>query len=338
MAGEPRSHDKVLVVDDDMGQRFILKTSLESDGYKVIEAENGLQAADILSEYSDIRLLLTDLAMPKMNGYELIKSVREKEVRYTYIIVLTSMDDRDSLLRALSLGADDYLTKPVFPNELKLRLKSGMRLIRLESQDELILSMAKLSEYRSEETGFHLERVTHFTRIIARDLSMHHPEFGLTLRLADEIALVSPLHDIGKVAIPDNILHKPAKLTDEEWEVMRQHTIIGGNLIKEIHDKTGSQYLMFGYEIATFHHEKFNGSGYLNGLKGEQIPLSARIMAVADVYDALTSRRSYKEPFPHEKAKALIINEAGSHFDPRVVDAFLRQEDMFLSIKAQFKD
>ncbi len=329
---------KVIVIDDDMSQRMILRMSLELDGYSVVEAENGFEAMEILSTDPDIRLMLTDLAMPKMDGYELIKTVREKELRYTYIIVLTSMEDRESLLKALAVGADDYLTKPVFPDELKLRLRGGTRLLKLESQEELIFSMAKLAESRSHETGYHLERVQHYTRILAKELSKNCPELNLSLSTADEFARVSTLHDIGKVAIPDEILHKPGQLTSEELDIMRKHAGTGGRLLIEIFQKTGSPYLWFAYEIAMFHHEKWDGTGYPNGYSGEDIPLSARIMSLADVYDALTSDRCYKHAFPHDKARSIIMYERGKHFDPRVVDAFLRQERQCLSVKHKFQD
>lgn len=334
----PQKKAKVLVTDDDISQRLILRTNLESDGYEVIEAENGIDALERLSEEPEIRLLLTDLAMPQMDGYKLIRAVRDRELRYTYIIVLTSIDDRDSLLNALSLGADDYLIKPVFPDELKLRLRGGTRLLKLESQEALIFSMAKLAEHRSEETGFHLERVSHYTRLLARDIAKHHPELGLSLSMADEIALVSPLHDVGKVAIPDSILHKPGSLDPEEWEVMKTHTTIGGKMLKEIYDRNGSVYLWLAYQIALCHHERWNGKGYPAALAGEDIPISARIMALADVFDALNSKRCYKDPFPYQKVKSIILEERGEHFDPKVVDSFLRQEDACLAIKERFQE
>ncbi len=333
-----RINAKVLVTDDDKAQRMILRRSLDREGYQVFEAENGLDAVARLADDPDIRLLITDLAMPRMDGYDLIKSIREKELRYVYVIVLTSIDDRGSLLRALSLGADDYLTKPVFPDELKLRMRSGSRLLKLEGHEELIFSMAKLAEYRSEETGFHLERVYHYNRILSRRLSRNHPELSLSIGMADEIAIVSALHDIGKVAIPDHILHKPGKLTRDEFEVMKSHTAIGGKLIREIHAKTGSSYLRVAYETAMHHHERWDGAGYPAGLKGEEIPLSARIMALSDVYDAMTSRRSYKAPFSHETARNLIVEGKGRQFDPKIVDAFLSQEDRWLAVKKRFQD
>ncbi len=334
----PQKKPKVLVTDDDMVQRLIFRTSLEDDGYDVREAENGADALEKLSQEPDIRLLLTDLAMPKMDGYHLIRAVRKDELRYTYIIVLTSMDDRDSLLTALSAGADDFLTKPVFPDELKFRLRGGIRLLKLESQELLIFSMAKLAEYRSEETGFHLERVAQYTRLFARDISKNHPELGLSLSMADEIAMVSALHDVGKVAISDNILKKPGRLTSQEREIMETHTTIGGKMLREIYSGTGSLYLWLAYEIAMYHHERWDGKGYPAGLSGEDIPISARMMALSDVYDALISKRCYKDPIPHEKAKAMILEERERHFDPKVVDAFLRQEKECLAVCERFRN
>ncbi|WP_231714527.1 HD-GYP domain-containing protein [Desulfonema ishimotonii] len=329
---------KILVIDDDTIQRLILRTPLEMDGYEVLEAENGIEALKQLSENPDIRFLVTDLMMPEMDGFKLIDAVRKRAVRYTYIIVMTSMEDRSSLLQALSLGADDYLTKPIMPEELKLRLRSGMRLLKLEGQDELIFSMAKMAEFRSEETGFHLERVYHYCRILARDFAVHYPEYELTPGIADEIATVSPLHDIGKVAIPDHILHKPGRLTPDEWGIMKTHAAIGGNLIREIYDRTGSPWLRFAYEIAMYHHERWDGKGYPGGLAAEDIPVPARIMMLADVYDALTSERCYKPAFSHEKARAILLEENGSHFDPRLIDGFLRQEEQWLAVRNRFQD
>ncbi len=328
----------VLVADDDMGQRLLLRSALESAGYLVREAENGRDALEKLSAEPDIRLLLTDLAMPGMDGFQLIRTIREQEIRYTYIIVLTASDGRESLIRALSLGADDYLTKPVFPDELKLRLQGGKRLIRLESQEALIFSMAKLSEYRSEETGFHLERVSHYTRILARDLAKKHPQMGITPVMADEISMVSPLHDLGKVAIPDNILHKPGKLIAEEWEIMKNHTTIGAKFIKEIYDKTGSPFLWIGYQVAMFHHERWEGNGYPRGLSREEIPVSAQIMSIADVYDALTSERCYKSAFSHEKTLEIIRSERGKQFNPKILDAFMENEEKIVEIRKRFQD
>lgn len=329
---------KVLVIDDDATQRMIIRAHLETDGYQVREAENGRDGLKLLDTEPDIRLVITDLVMPEVDGFGVITHTRKTEFRYTYIIVLTSQEDKASLVKAFQLGADDFLTKPVFPDELKLRIKGGERLINLEIKDELIFSMAKLAEYRSLETGYHLERVTQYTKLLGRDIIQHHPELDLGLNYADELSRVSPLHDLGKVAIPDHILHKPGKLTTEEFEVMKKHTVIGGQLLKEIYDKTGSAYLFLAYEIALYHHEHWSGQGYPFGLSGESIPLSARIMMLADVYDALTSDRCYKSAYGHEEARKIILDSNGTQFCPIVMDAFLRQEDVFVAIKYRYRE
>lgn len=329
---------KVLVTDDDRVQRLILRKNLEEEGYEVHEATNGVEAMKILSDDPDIRMLLTDLVMPEMDGYALIRAVRETAMRYVYIVVLTGMDDKASLLRALSFGADDFLTKPVFSDELKLRIQSGSRLLTLEGHEELIFSMVKLSEFRSDETGYHLERVRAYTSLLARYLSRQYPELELTLSVANEISKVSPLHDIGKVAIPDHILHKPGKLAPDEWEIMKTHATIGGRLLRDIYEKTGQSYLWITYEIAMFHHERWDGTGYPEGIKGENIPLPARIMALTDVYDALTTKRCYKDIFSHEESKRILLEGRERHFDPKIVDAFLTLEESFIEISNKFKD
>lgn len=329
---------KILLVDDDPAQRMLLNMCLEQGDYSVIEAGNGVEAYEVLEREAEIRLVVTDLDMPVMNGFDLIDKVRKSDLRYRYIIVLTSSEEPDSLVRALSLGADDYIAKPVKPDEMRLRVEGGIRLLRLEIQEELILSMAKLAEYRSDETGFHLERVQHYTRTLGRYLAEVHPELKISAQMADEFARVSPLHDIGKVAIPDSILHKPGKLTEEEFVIMKSHAKIGGDLLKDIYSKTKSPYLKTAYEVAMHHHERYNGRGYPDGLKGESIPLVARIVALTDMYDAMTSERCYKKPFTHEDTKRIIVGEKGEHLDPKMVDAFLAKESEWLAIRERFKD
>jgi putative two-component system response regulator len=275
--------------------------------------------------------------MPVMDGYGLIQHIRKEQSRYVYMIVLTSNEGKKSVVKALNYGADDFLTKPALNEELQLRIQSGIRLLRLESHDELILSMAKLAEYRSEETGYHLERVQRYSWLLAKDIAENCPKFEMSMSFAEEISQVTPLHDIGKVATPDHILHKPGKLTESEFEVMKDHAAIGGKMLLDIHAKTGSHYLKTASDVAMYHHEKYNGRGYPEGLKGDEIPVSARIMALADIYDAMTSKRCYKDEFSHEKVKTIIVEERGKHLDPDVVDSFLRLETQWLAIKAQFK-
>lgn len=329
---------KVLIADDDPPQRLLLKTALEEEGYAVLEAEDGKQALALLGNDGSVRFLLTDINMPEMDGFELIKAVREREVRYIYIIVLTQSGQSNSLLKALSLKADDFLRKPVDMAELKLRLTSGIRLINLEGQEEVLFLMAKMAESKDEETGKHLDRVRRYTRLLARDFVRHYPEYGMNRSVADEIAQVSVLHDIGKMAVPDQILQKPGSLTSGEWEIMKTHTVTGGNLLKKAYDRRGSPYLLYGYQIAMYHHERWKGGGYPEGISGEEIPVSARIMALTDVYDALTTSRCYKEAFSHENAREIIIEGKGTHFDPKVVACFQRTEDDFVKVRNELRD
>ena len=328
----------ILLVDDDIAQRSLLRMILERDGYRIVEAANGREALELREREPDIRMIITDLDMPEIDGLELIGEVRRRQLKYTYIIVLTSTGDKSSAISALSAGADDFLRKPALPEELKLRTSSGFRLLNLESTEELIFAMAKLSEYRSEETGVHLERVQHYIRLLARDTVEQCPELQITQPLAEEIAWVSSLHDIGKVAIADAILHKPGRLTPEEHDEIKEHAKIGGELLRSIYEKTGSHSIKTAYEIALYHHERFDGTGYPEGLSGAAIPVSARIMALADIYDALTSERSYKKALSHEETRGIIFEERGKHLDPQLVDVFLRQEEFWETIRKRFAD
>ena len=329
---------RILLVEDEITQRRLLRAKLEKEGYAVLEAENGEEGLHLCLDNPDIRLVITDLMMPVMDGFGFIEGVRRRETHYTYIIVLTALDDKQSIVRALSLGADDYLSKPVFQDELNLRLAGGLRLLRLEGHEELIFSLTKLAAYRSGETGAHLHRVREYCLILGMDLLLNEPEAGLSRSTVEEIAKVCPLHDIGKVGIPDSILHKPAKLTAQEFELMKTHAEIGGRLLQEVYEQTGSFYLQLAYEIAMYHHERWNGTGYPAGLKGGAIPLAARMMALADVFDALVSRRSYKEPMVYKEVKEIILAGRGEHFDPAVVDAFLRTEAQWLAVVDRYAE
>jgi len=329
---------KILVVEDSMDQRLLLKTILEQEGHKVFEAQNGHEALKICQDNTGIRMVITDINMPEMDGYDLISEIRRKQVHHIYIIVVTTLDDKKSMIKALSRGADDFLSKPIFPPELHLRILSGLQLIQLEGQDELIFSMARLSDYRSNETGRHLERVRKYTYEIGSYLAQHYPGKGVTIQIASEISRVSPLHDIGKVGISDRILTKPGKLTDQEFEIMKEHSRIGGDLISDIYLKTGSPSLRIAFELTMYHHEKWDGTGYPAGLSGNGIPIAARIMALADVYDALTTHRVYKKAFSHDKAKQIIVDGRASHFDSDLVDVFLALEETFIRLKQDLSD
>jgi putative two-component system response regulator len=331
---------RVLIVDDDPVSIEMLATNLREYGYDVTTAADGREAFELIRT-GRFRLVVSDWQMPHMSGLELCREVRKRKwCGYIYFILLTSNCGTQNVVSGLDAGADDFLTKPFHPQELYMRLQTGNRILSLESRDLMIFAMAKLTESRDNDTGAHLERMREYSRILADELS-HSPEFGNTIDgdFVQLLYLTAPLHDIGKVAIPDSVLLKPGKLTPEEFEVMKKHTIFGGDTLESVvRARPEAQFLAMAQQIALTHHEKWDGSGYPNGLKEEEIPLSGRIVALADVYDALTSKRVYKPAFSHETAKSIIVEGSGRHFDPRIVDAFLRREQDFIGIGEQFHD
>lgn len=276
-----------------------------------------------------------------MDGLELCRRVRHENLPgYVYFILLSARNGTQDIIEGLSAGADDFLTKPFAPAELRVRMRAAERILSLETRDVAIFAMAKLAESRDPEAGTHLERVRAYARLIAQRLAQHGAYRdrvdGEFVRL---IYLTSPLHDIGKVGIPDNVLLKPGRLSDREFAIMKSHTTIGARTLKAAADHfPGVQFLEMAREIALSHHERFDGTGYPAGLAGEQIPLSGRIVALADVYDALASKRVYKKAFSHDVACGVITPERGKHFDPIVVDAFLECESAFMKMHNRFAE
>jgi putative two-component system response regulator len=326
---------RVLVVEDDAIAADLLENALIQFGWHVTRASNGLEALDLLRR-EDFRLVISDWEMPEMTGIELCRQVRESfGGRYIYLILLTSRSGPDSVIEGLSAGADEFLSKPFHSEELYVRLRVAQRILALESREMTIFSLAKLAESRDPETGVHLERIREYCRVLAAELAKSD-DFATEMGgdYVHLIYLTSPLHDIGKVGIPDAVLLKPGKLTPDEFAVMKTHTVIGARTLSELVDANPeAKYLRMARDIAWTHHERFDGTGYPRGLAGTAIPLCGRIVAVADVYDALTTRRVYKPAFSHEKAKSIIVEGSGTHFDPDVVSAFLSVEDEILRIK-----
>jgi putative two-component system response regulator len=331
---------RVLVAEDDCISAELLSNMLERFGYEVTVAHNGQEAFEMVRT-GRFQLVVSDWEMPFLSGPELCRLIRQRKGSgYTYVILLTSHGGVKNVIQGLDAGADDFLTKPCQPEELRLRLRTGERIISLESRDMMIFTLAKLAETRDRATGMHLDRIREYCRILAEDLSQHE-KFrdvvdGDYVQL---LYLTSPLHDIGKVGIPDEVLLKPGRLTPEEYALMQQHTIIGGNTLAaaaKAHPET--QFLAMARDIAMTHHERFNGTGYPRGLSGDDIPLAGRITALADVYDALTSERVYKSAYSHETSRAIILEGRGTQFDPDVVDTFLRCEAEFIATHQQFKD
>ncbi|MEX2188366.1 MAG: response regulator [Pirellulales bacterium] len=328
----------VLIVDDESISRVAVVQTLQSAGYRVCVACNGKDALTRLTQET-LQLVVCDWSMPGMNGLELCRAIRSTILRrYVYILMLTSHNRPQDTLDGLEAGADDYVTKPFNPAELILRVNAGRRIIRAESRDMTIFALAKLAESRDPDTGVHLERVRSYCQLLTQELrccpKFHDVIDDEYVRLIYE---TSPLHDIGKVAIPDAILLKRGKLTADEFEVMKTHTVHGAQtLAAAMSEFPNAEFLRMAHDIALCHHERYDGRGYPRGLAGDDIPLCGRIVALADVYDALTSKRVYKNAMRHEETRAAIVAERAAHFDPAIVDAFLRAEDGFLAIRSQF--
>jgi len=353
----------VLVVDDLVENTLVLKGFIKPLGFDVMIAQSGEEALEkIETEPPDIILL--DLMMPGMSGFEVCEKLKEnQDTRHIPIIIITGLSDPDANVRAIKAGADDFLIKPFDRVLLEARVRSSFKTKRL--QDEILqhrrelevrvrertrqveltrevalFSLARLAESRDAETGDHLERIRCYVRIIAEEMRQwgRYDEL-MTGRFVEEIYLSSPLHDIGKVGIPDRILLKPGPLTDAEYAIMKTHSLIGGDALRDADYEAGqNSFLAMGRDIAYYHHERWDGKGYPNGLKGQEIPFAARIVTLADVYDALTSKRPYKEAFSHERAREIIVAGADKQFDPDVVDAFLRREQEFIKVRNTFQN
>ena len=328
----------VLVVDDDEITRELIEHTLVSAGYEVQTACDGQAALEIIRR-DDTRLVISDWEMPGMQGDELCRAVRAADLSaYVYIILLTSLHGPDQVVAGLSAGADDFISKPFNRDELIVRMRAGERVLSLETRDVTIFALARLAESRDSDTGAHLERVQSYSRALAQHLALREgfrrlvdPEF---VRL---IFLTSPLHDIGKVGVSYCVLLKPGQLNEREFAIMQTHTTLGAQTLTAAMARyPHAKFLQMARDIAATHHERFDGSGYPAGLRGEAIPLSGRIVALADVYDALTSRRVYKPALTHEIARSMIVAEAGKHFDPEVVAAFLSAENEFLAINDRY--
>jgi putative two-component system response regulator len=331
---------RVLIAEDDAVTVMMLQHCLEQFDYEVTAVENGAEALELVRT-GQFRLVISDWSMPKMSGLELCREIRRRHCSgYTYVILLTSHEGTQSVVEGLDAGADDFITKPFDPQELLVRIRAGERILALESRDVTIFTFAKLAESRDHDTGAHLERIREYSRILATHLEKHGPYVGqIDGDFVQLVYLTSPLHDIGKVAIPDSVLLKPGALTPEEFEIMKRHASLGWQTLDAaLTAHPEAKYLRMARDIAGSHHEKFDGSGYPHGIKGEEIPLCGRIVALADVYDALTTKRVYKQAFSHEQARSIIVEGSGKHFDPAVVEAFLANEQRFSRVRRQYDE
>lgn len=331
---------QILIADDDAVVRLMLEETLKAAGHEVVIATNGREAMDIILRGS-CRLVVTDWEMPELSGTDLCRQVRAAELSgYVYVILLTSKDSVQERVEGLMAGADDFISKPFEPAELIARVATAKRVLSLETRDVAIFAMAKLAESRDPETGAHLERVRSYSRVLAQHLAGFDKfRDQITPEYVRLIYQTSPLHDIGKVGIPDSVLLKPGRLSDREFEIMKTHAELGAQTLDAaLRQFPGVQFLQMGRDIAATHHERFDGTGYPKKLAGENIPLCGRIVALADVYDALTSKRVYKASMAGDVAAGIIIADKGTHFDPAIVDAFVQKQDRFEAIRARFGD
>lgn len=354
----------ILIVDD-MPDNLSLMMELLKNDYVVKLANGGGRALKLASMKPSPDLILLDIMMPEMDGYEVCQRLKEDpETKDIPVVFLTAKSEVDDEKKGLEIGAVDYITKPISPPIVLARVKIHLALkahadflrdksIFLEAevnrrtkevmaiQDVTIMAMASLAETRDSDTGNHIRRTQFYVKALAQYLSTL-PKFSaqLTDSYIQMLFKSAPLHDIGKVGIPDRILLKPGKLDSQEFEIMKTHTTLGRDAIEHAEKQLGMQveFLLMAKEIALSHQEKWDGSGYPQGLRGEAIPLSARLMAVADVYDALISRRVYKPSMPHEKAVSIIFEGRGQHFDPDITDAFMLLQDEFRAIALRFLD
>jgi putative two-component system response regulator len=368
--GTVRDQPTILVVDDMPENIALMRRLLAPKGYTIAEALGGAAAIDMVAtDPPDVVLL--DLIMPDMNGFEVCDRLkRDLSTRHIPIIIITGVAEHDANIRALEAGVDDFLIRPIDPVLLDARIRSSVKAKALQDQvikyqrrleiDNVALeervrertaqlertqqvtmfSMARLAESRDPETGEHLERMRRYVREIAIEMGTWPKYDGvIDSGFVEILYYSSPLHDIGKVGIPDQILLKPGKLSTDEFDIMKTHTLVGGDTLKAADEEAGgNSFLMMGRDIAYYHHEKWDGNGYPYSLSGEEIPLPARIAALGDAYDALTSKRPYKEPFSHEKSRDIILEACGSHFDPDVIEAFKARESRFVRIRDQYQD
>lgn len=347
---------KILVADDTK-ENIDLLVSILSPNYDLFIAMDGEKAVKLARKVLP-DLIILDVMMPKMDGYEALRQLRLfEETKDIPVFFMTAKSDSESEKHGLNLGAVDYIAKPINPQLALLRVKNQLEykrqrdhlheLVAEKTADlrktlkVMLTSLGALAEYRDPETGEHIKR----TQIIVQRLAevlQNHPKFSSEIKSSEYVdffATAAPLHDIGKVGIKDEILRKPGKLNDEERAIMSNHPQMGYDVLMEAtNELNGNPMIKIAADIALAHHERWDGHGYPRGLKGENIPVGARLMAVADVYDALVSKRPYKDPYPHEVAVQEIINARGTQFDPDVVDAFQTVADELPRIYEQFKD
>lgn len=320
----------LLLVDDEPANLHVLKHILQDD-YRLLFARDGQRALE-LARTERPQLILLDVMMPGMTGHEVCAQLKsDPQTSEIPVIFVTALSNVEDEIRGFEVGAVDYISKPVSAPIVKARVRTHLSLVRAEvlrqTRLNIVQALGMAAEYKDNETGLHVIRMSHFSRVIAL-------EAGFSADEADELLHAAPMHDVGKIGIPDAILQKPGKLDEGEWLIMQQHPEIGARIIGE-HD---ASMLQMARRIALGHHEKWDGSGYPAGLAGTDIPIEARIVAIADVFDALTSVRPYKQAWSVEDAVNLIREQSGQHFDPALVECFLRRLDEINRIRERWAE
>ncbi|MCL1849677.1 MAG: response regulator [Clostridiales bacterium] len=349
---------KILVVDDIELNRLIL-TDLFEEEFEVLQAENGKEALDFLSQYtSEISIVLLDLVMPVLDGFGVLQNMWDTRlIQSIPVILITGENDDEKSLKGFELGVSDLISKPfnseivyrrvinvveLYAHKQTLEDKLAEQKEMLERQAErlhqsnqfVIDALSTTVEFRSSESGEHIKRIRGLTKILLEAIVEYYPsDYPLTREEISIISSASAMHDIGKISIPDSILLKPGPLTNEEFDIMKTHTIRGCDILSTISNTQDQDYYKYSYEICRHHHERWDGSGYPNGLKGTEIPIQGRIMAIADVYDALVSIRPYKKPFTAEEAENMIMENAGTQFDPHIAEVFYEARQHFADVK-----
>ena len=327
------AHDqrpRLLLVDDEPTNLQVLRHVLQAD-YRLLFATDGARALQVAREQLP-QLILLDIMMPGMDGYAVCRALKaDPATAGIPVIFITALNDSQDETAGFDVGGVDYLTKPVSPPVVRARVRTHLSLVRMdelrETRLQIVQRLGRAAEYKDNETGMHVIRMSHFSKLLALAA-------GRSPAWAEDLLNAAPMHDVGKIGIPDAVLRKPGPQDAAEWDTMRRHPEIGAEIIGE----HPSGVLQLAREIALAHHEKWDGSGYPRGLAGEAIPLSARIVAIADVFDALTTRRPYKEPWPVQEAMNHIAAQAGKHFDPALVALFAPLLPQLLEIRARWAE
>ena len=352
---EHRGRDTILIVDDIEVNRIILQSIFERD-YNLLEAENGEQAMVLLKQYhGNIAAVLLDLVMPQKDGYQVLAEMNDLHLLPECpVIIITSEDSPDNTVKAFDLGVSDIVMKPFEPVVVKRRVENSIALSRnqqdlqerideqaarlMESNAVMIDALSAIIEYRSVETGQHIQRIRMFTRILLEEIAGNFPELGLDRRQIDIISSASSMHDIGKIAIPDTILNKPGRLTEEEFEIMKSHTTKGCEMLVNLDRMGDREYLKYAYNICRYHHERWDGRGYPDGLRGDNIPVCAQVVGIGDCYDALTSDRVYKNAIPPAQAVNMILNGECGTFSPWLLECFKNVKVTFSKLSGEYRD